>query len=76
MSIPKMQSKYQKKSLLRIIQCVSFASLWPSYTVALNNLAAVVSDGDEAEKHLRAALRIDPGHANSLFNVALLLRYN
>ena len=50
-------------------------SLWPSYTVAHNNLATVVDTHDEAEKHLLRALKIDPGHVNSLYNFALLLRY-
>ncbi len=49
-------------------------SLWPSYAPALNNLASVVSDWEEAERHVRAALSVDPGHPNSLFNAALMLK--
>ena len=48
--------------------------LWPTYALAHNNLAAVVNDSSDAEKHVKLALRIDPGHANALFNMALILR--
>ena len=49
--------------------------MWPFYTLAHNNLAAVLDDRAEAERHLRTALAIDPGHANSRYNIALLLRW-
>jgi len=49
--------------------------LWPSYPPALNNLAAVVPCKAEAERHIRRALEIDPGHPNSLYNAAVLIRY-
>ena len=42
--------------------------------LAHNNLAAVVSDRAEAEAHLVAALKVDAGHANSLFNFAVILK--
>ena len=42
--------------------------------MAHNNLATVVSSQKEAEMHLKNALLIDPGHANSLYNFAILLR--
>ena len=55
---------------------LSLFRLWPFYTLAHNNLATVVEDGAEAEGHLKIALSIDPGHANSRYNIALLLRYH
>ena len=52
----------------------SLSRLWPFYTLAHNNLAAVLEDRAEAERHLRIALSIDPGHVNSRYNIALMLR--
>ncbi|XP_059086320.1 protein O-mannosyl-transferase TMTC1-like [Tigriopus californicus] len=47
--------------------------LWPTYTEAHNNLAAILPDPKEATKHLEMALTIDPGHPTSLYNLALML---
>ena len=49
--------------------------LWPGYVMAHNNLATLLPDKQDAEVHLRRALDIDPWHANSLYNLAVLLRY-
>ena len=57
------------------ILVVTVARLWPFYTLAHNNLAAVLGDSAEAERHLKIALSIDPGHTSSCYNIALLLRY-
>ena len=53
-----------------------YCRLWPTYALAHNNLAAVLGEESpkEAEQHLKLALRIDPGHANSLYNFAFILR--
>lgn len=50
--------------------------LWPTYTEAHNNLAAILPDPKEATKHLEMALTIDPGHPTSLYNLALMLRWD
>jgi hypothetical protein len=42
--------------------------------MAHNNLATLLSDKTEAEMHLKRALAIDPWHANSLYNLAVLFR--
>jgi hypothetical protein len=42
--------------------------------MAHNNLATLLSNKTVAEEHLRLALTIDPWHANSLYNLAVLLR--
>lgn len=52
-----------------------FFSLWPNYVLAHNNLATLLTDKGKAEWHLRRALNIDPWHSNSLYNLAVLLRW-
>ncbi len=49
--------------------------LWPEYVLAHNNLATLLEDREEALHHLRMALNIDPWHPNSLYNMAVLHRY-
>ena len=50
--------------------------LWPDYVLAHNNLATLLEDREEALHHLRMALNIDPWHPNSLYNMAVLHRYD
>ena len=51
-----------------------FRRLWPNYTMAHNNLATLIEDPTEAERHLKMALAIDPWHPNSLYNLAVMQR--
>ena len=43
--------------------------------IALNNLATVTENETDIEALLLRALKVDPGHVNSLFNLADLYRY-
>ena len=49
--------------------------LWPSYVIALNNLATVSDNETEIENLLLKALHLDSSHTTSLFNLADLYRY-
>ena len=42
--------------------------------IALNNLATVTENETDIEALLLRALEVDPGHVNSLFNLADLYR--
>jgi len=48
--------------------------LWPTYVIAMNNLATVTDNESDIEDLLLRALSLDPGHATSLFNLADLYR--
>jgi len=48
--------------------------LWPTYVIAMNNLATVTDNESDIEVLLLRALNLDPGHATSLFNLADLYR--
>ena len=49
--------------------------MWPSYVIALNNLATVSDNETDIETFLLKALHLDPGHTTALFNLADLYRY-
>merc|ERR1719320_1540520 len=48
--------------------------LWPSYVIALNNLATVSDNETDIETFLLKALHLDPGHTTALFNLGDLYR--
>ena len=49
--------------------------LWPSYVIALNNLATVSDNETDIENLLLKALHLDSSHTTALFNLADLYRY-
>lgn len=51
-----------------------FSSLWPNHESAWNNLATLLSDPNDAEHHLKQALRINPYHPKAHFNLASIYR--
>ena len=51
-----------------------YPRLWPSYVIALNNLATVTDNETDIENLLLKALHLDSGHTTSLFNLADLYR--
>lgn len=52
-------------------------SLWPDHASAHNNLGTLfceLSETDEAERHFKAALAINPFHPRAHFNLANIYR--
>ncbi|XP_074604722.1 protein O-mannosyl-transferase TMTC1-like [Brevipalpus obovatus] len=47
-------------------------SLWPNHESSWNNLATLLTDPQEAEQHLKQALRINPYHSKAHFNLACI----
>ena len=48
--------------------------MWPSYIIALNNLATVTDNQTDIETLLLKALHLDSSHTTALFNLADLYR--
>lgn len=54
---------------------ILFSRLWPNHSSSHNNIGTLLEDLNEAERHFRRAIAINPCHSKAYYNLASIYRY-